>query len=139
MPRRRAQPIARCASGQDVTSVRVEDRGGQKFIYGYYYDPEKKRTRKCYVGPADPEYVIGSMPAAFLLEPRTWAVALRAAAVATARNLATYGPERLRDLVEALALALRDIANEQPSVREVVREALKDVLGEDRGQGVVPA
>ena len=134
MPRRKkVQPIARCASGQDVTTVRVEEREGQKFIYGYYYDPERKRTRKCYIGPADPDYVLSSMPAAFLFEPRAWAVALRAAAVATARNLATYGPEKLGELVEALALALRDIANEQSSMRETVRE----VLAEDRGKEAV--
>ena len=140
MPRKKkTQPIARCASGQDVTTVRVEDREGQRFIYGYYYDPERKRTRKCYIGPADPEYVIGSMPAAFLFEPRAWTVALRAAAVATARNLATYAPERLGDLVEALALALRDIAEEEPSVREAVKEVLKDMIGEDSGREAVSA
>ena len=121
------RPVTRCVNGHEVTSVKVRERNGQRFIYGYYYDSEKKRTITCYVGPADPDYVLRSMPAAFAVDPDVWALALTRTIARTANNLKAYRPEALRTLAKALALGLRDVLSVEPSLRGLVRKALADV------------
>lgn len=95
-----------CADGREVERVVVEERGGKPFIYGLYYDPGRQETRRCYVGPAEPDYVLRSMPAALLVEPATWIAALGDALLATAQNVAAYRPELAPELVKVLRSAL---------------------------------
>ena len=97
---------AMCTDGREVERVAVEEREGKRFIYGLYYDPQEQRTKRCYVGPADPDYVLRSMPAALLVEPGTWIAALGDALLATAQNVAAYRPDLAPELARALRGAL---------------------------------
>ena len=74
-----------CTNGKKASSWYVDFRGGRKFIYGYYYEGGKRY--KCYVGPADPELVLHSMPVAFLVAPRAWSSALSQALESLIKNI----------------------------------------------------
>ena len=87
---------ALCTNGKRATSISVEERhDGVLYIYGYYYENGKKH--KCYVGPESPDYVLRSLPVAFLVEPDAWGYALLDALERAARNAREEGrPEVLR-------------------------------------------
>lgn len=97
---------AACTDGREVERIVVEERGGKPFIYGLYYDPGRQEVRRCYVGPADPDYVLRSMPAALAVEPATWIPALGSALLATVQNVLAYRPEVAPELAKVLRSAL---------------------------------
>ena len=127
-PALRARPVrARCTNGKIATSVWVERRhDGALYIYGIYYENGKKH--KCYVGPADPDYVLRSMPAAFLVEPDVWGPALLEALKRAVENAVA---ERRREAVEWLRRIGRRL-------NELVEEA-EGALREERGGGLNPS
>ena len=84
---------ALCTNGRKATSISVEKRhDGVLYIYGFYY--ENGRKHKCYVGPESPDYVLRSMPVAFLIEPEAWAARLEDALL---RTCLLYTSPRPRD------------------------------------------
>ena len=95
-----------CTDGREVSAISVEDRHGRPYIYGLYYDPQERRTKRCYVGPADPEEVVRSMPAALIVKPDAWLPALRQALLAAVQNVLAYRPELAPELSKALSDAL---------------------------------
>ena len=108
-----------CTDGREVDRVIEEKHGDKKFLYGLWYDPATQKTKKCYVGPADPENVLRSMPAALLVEPEVWIPAVKDALLATAQNVLAYRPELAPELARALldvarALGLPGLGEERP-------------------------
>ena len=112
-----------CTDGREVSTISVEDRHGRPYIYGLYYDPQEQRTKRCYIGPADPEEVIHSMPVALLVKPDAWLPALRQSLLSLAQNVLAYRPDLAPELARALsdALAALGVGREGQGERE--REA----------------
>ena len=95
-----------CTDGREVERVVVEEREGKRFIYGLYYDPGRQETRKCYVGPADPENVLRSMPAALVVEPEAWLAAIEGSLEMAVQNALRYRPDLAPELARVLRSAL---------------------------------
>ena len=108
---------ALCTNGRKATSISVEERhDGALYIYGFYYEDGKKH--KCYVGPADPRYVLNSMPAAFLVEPEAWGLSLLAAFERTVRNAVSEGRPEVIDWLRRVHRELGRLLEEAGEARE---------------------
>ena len=122
-----------CTDGREVDNVIVERHGDKDFLYGLWYDPVSQKTRKCYVGPADPEYVLRSMPAALIVRSDAWIPALREALLAAAKNVTDYRPELRGELARVLSAALEELGREEAEEERPV-EAVKVERCEGEGR-----
>ena len=113
-----------CTDGKEVDRVIVEKRGDKEFLYGLWYDPVSQKTKKCYVGPADPEEVVHSLPAALIVRPDAWIPAIKDALLAAALNVLAYRPELAPELAEALSDVLKALGAGREGRRESEREEL---------------
>ena len=123
---------ARCKDGRIVERFSVEERGGGYYIYGYYYENGKRH--KCYIGPADPENVITSMPAAYLVNHVGWDRALRAAFSALTENMKGFNSTLAVDLAGVLADAILELYKVNGNVMQVVTSRLGSVCGQQPQQ-----
>lgn len=115
--------MALCRDGKRAYRLVVERRGSKAYIYGLYY--ERGRTRRCYVGPADPGAASRQLAAGLLLDPGAWSSAVaEAAREAMAESLRLGGPGRASEIMEGLLRSLTGVAQEYV---ELLRRRLGDV------------
>ena len=119
---------ARCKNGRIVERVSVEKRKSGYYIYGVYY--ENGRRRKCYIGPADPELVITSMPTAYLANHVGWDKALREAFSALAEKMKGFNTALAINLADVLMDAILELYKVNGNVMQVVTSRLGSVCGQ---------
>ena len=97
-----------CSDGTRAQGIWVLVRGdGAKFVYGWTYDRATKRTKNCYVAPADPAHLFESMPRGFLYDAGVWAGRLAEALMTTIDTARKYEANYVVDeLVKALSRVL---------------------------------
>lgn len=100
------------------------------YIYGFYY--ENGRKHKCYVGPEDPQYVIHSMPVAFLAEPDRWGDALLSALEGTVNNARREGRQDVIDWLRRIHRELGDLLGEAEEERPAELVKVERCEGEGR-------